>query len=139
MVTAFMWTQVLQLTATALSLFIHRSIRRNSLLATATSQEQSQVRKNLFETSYNRTHSVYRSLLAGTDACGNTVGIGGTFNFKGMVAGGFLDATGAAADGIDYRFDNCSQTVSLRIPHQNCKTFIVFVTSLLYTSQAHRR
>ncbi|PPQ82606.1 hypothetical protein CVT25_007120 [Psilocybe cyanescens] len=44
------------------------------------------------------------------DQCGNSVGVGGTFNFKGMVAAGFLDANGNAAPGIDYRFDNCSQT-----------------------------
>ncbi|KDR72562.1 hypothetical protein GALMADRAFT_73528 [Galerina marginata CBS 339.88] len=47
---------------------------------------------------------------ATTDQCGNTVGVGGTFNFKGMISGGFLDANGNAASGIDYRFDNCSQT-----------------------------
>ncbi|CAA7268345.1 unnamed protein product [Cyclocybe aegerita] len=45
-----------------------------------------------------------------TDQCGNTVGAGGTFNFKGMIEAGFLDADGNAANGIDYRFDNCSQT-----------------------------
>jgi len=48
---------------------------------------------------------------AGTDQCGNTVGVGGTFNFNGMIAAGFLDANGDAASGMDYRFDNCSQTV----------------------------
>ncbi|KAF8970147.1 glycoside hydrolase family 18 protein [Flammula alnicola] len=47
---------------------------------------------------------------ATTDQCGNPVGVSGTFNFKGMIAAGFLDSTGAAASGIDYRFDNCSQT-----------------------------
>ncbi|KAH9477623.1 Chitinase A1 [Psilocybe cubensis] len=44
------------------------------------------------------------------DECGNPVGVSGTFNFNGMVAAGFLDTNGNAAAGIDYRFDNCSQT-----------------------------
>ncbi|KAF5318679.1 hypothetical protein D9619_010676 [Psilocybe cf. subviscida] len=44
------------------------------------------------------------------DQCGNTSGPGGTFNFNGMIAQGYLDATGKPADGVDYRFDNCSQT-----------------------------
>ncbi|KAF8156991.1 glycoside hydrolase family 18 protein [Crassisporium funariophilum] len=48
---------------------------------------------------------------ASVDQCGNpSSGPGGTFNFKGMIAAGFLDAGGAAATGIDYLFDNCSQT-----------------------------
>ena len=53
------------------------------------------------------------SPFAGTDACGNpgTPAVSGIFNFKGMVSTGFLDASGAPAQGINYRFDNCSQTV----------------------------
>ncbi|KAF8067860.1 glycoside hydrolase family 18 protein [Lyophyllum atratum] len=47
---------------------------------------------------------------AGVDQCGAPVGIGGVFNFWGMIDGGFLNADGWPADGIDYRFDNCSQT-----------------------------
>jgi chitinase len=49
----------------------------------------------------------------GTDQCGNAVGVGGTFNFIGMIAAGFLNSAGGAADGVDYRFDNCSQTVRI--------------------------
>jgi len=47
-----------------------------------------------------------------TDQCGNTVngGNSGIFTFKGMVSAGFLDASGAPAQGTNYRFDNCSQT-----------------------------
>ncbi|KAF9482667.1 glycoside hydrolase family 18 protein [Pholiota conissans] len=45
-----------------------------------------------------------------TDQCGNPTSVSGTFNFNGMIAAGFLDASGKAAPGIDYRFDNCSQT-----------------------------
>jgi len=44
------------------------------------------------------------------DQCGNSSGAGGTFNFNGMVAQGYLGADGKPATGIDYRFDNCSQT-----------------------------
>jgi chitinase len=36
----------------------------------------------------------------------------GIFNFWGLIQGGFLTSAGLPASGIDYRFDNCSQTVS---------------------------
>lgn len=41
------------------------------------------------------------------------MGVIGTFNFKGMIAAGFLNSTGGATDGMDYRYDNCSQTVGI--------------------------
>lgn len=44
------------------------------------------------------------------DQCGNPVGVSGTFNFKSLITDGFLDANGTAASGMDYRFDDCSQT-----------------------------
>lgn len=46
------------------------------------------------------------------DQCGNPVtpGNSGIFTFKDMVTAGFLDASGGPAEGINYRFDNCSQT-----------------------------
>ncbi|KAF7966092.1 hypothetical protein HWV62_40180 [Athelia sp. TMB] len=47
---------------------------------------------------------------AGVDQCGNPVAAGGIFDFWGLVDGGFLDANGSAAPGIDYRYDNCSET-----------------------------
>ncbi|KAI0747107.1 glycoside hydrolase [Daedaleopsis nitida] len=49
---------------------------------------------------------------AGVDQCGNPTpgGPSGIFDFWGLVEGGFLTANGTAADGIDYRFDECSQT-----------------------------
>lgn len=50
---------------------------------------------------------------AGVDECGTATSKGGIFDFWGMVDGGFLDAKGMAAKGIDYRYDNCSQTVCL--------------------------
>lgn len=50
----------------------------------------------------------------GTDSCGVYQGSGGTFNFWGLVDGGFLNSEGTNAEGIYYRFDSCSQTV--RVP-----------------------
>lgn len=49
---------------------------------------------------------------AGVDQCGNPTsgGPSGIFDFWGLVEGGFLTANGTAADGIDYVFDECSQT-----------------------------
>lgn len=52
--------------------------------------------------------------VAGTDQCGNPVAAGGIFDFWGLVDGGFLDESGTVAAGIQYRYDNCSQTVSRR-------------------------
>ena len=53
----------------------------------------------------------------GLDQCGVQQGPGGTFNFWGLIANGFLNANGTAATGIDYRFDECSQTVSVFLIH----------------------
>lgn len=51
---------------------------------------------------------------AGVDQCGNpTGGPSGIFDFWGLVEEGFLTDNGTAADGIAYRFDDCSQTVSV--------------------------
>ncbi|KAI0646605.1 glycoside hydrolase [Trametes meyenii] len=49
---------------------------------------------------------------AGVDQCGNPTagGPSGIFDYWGLVQGGFLTANGTAADGIDFRFDACSQT-----------------------------
>ncbi|RPD56909.1 glycoside hydrolase [Lentinus tigrinus ALCF2SS1-7] len=49
---------------------------------------------------------------AGVDQCGNPTsgGPSGIFDFWGLVEGNFLTSNGTAADGIDYRFDECSQT-----------------------------
>ena len=49
---------------------------------------------------------------AGVDQCGNPTGVGGIFDFWGLVDGGFLKRDGTVANGIKYRYDNCSQTVS---------------------------
>lgn len=45
------------------------------------------------------------------DQCGNPSGISGTFNFDSLIADGYLNSTGQAPPGIDYSFDECSQTV----------------------------
>ncbi|CAL1706107.1 unnamed protein product [Somion occarium] len=47
---------------------------------------------------------------AGVDKCGVQNGPGGNFDFWGLIDAGFLFANGTAAPGIDYRFDECSQT-----------------------------
>jgi len=44
------------------------------------------------------------------DACGVYQGPGGTFEFWGLVDGGFLTTGGSPASGIYYRYDACSQT-----------------------------
>jgi|SRR6266850_844906 len=51
------------------------------------------------------------STATDVDVCGNPNVVGGVFNFWGLVEGGFLTENGIAASGIDYKFDNCSQTV----------------------------
>ena len=52
---------------------------------------------------------------AGTeDVCGVVQGPGGTFTVWGLQEGGFLNENGDPAEGIAYRFDECSQTV--RVP-----------------------
>jgi chitinase len=50
---------------------------------------------------------------AGVDTCGNPTPAGGIFQFWGLVQAGFLNENGTAAAGISYRYDECSQTVSL--------------------------
>ncbi|KAJ6616460.1 glycoside hydrolase family 18 protein [Mycena sp. CBHHK59/15] len=44
------------------------------------------------------------------DPCGDPNGVSGVFTFAGLVSGGFLNSSGLAANGIDYKFDSCSQT-----------------------------
>ncbi|KAG2356579.1 glycoside hydrolase superfamily [Suillus spraguei] len=44
------------------------------------------------------------------DVCGVRHGPGGTFRFWGLVDAGFLKKDGTPADGIDFRYDECSQT-----------------------------
>lgn len=70
----------------------------------------------------------------GADSCGVYQGSGGTFNFWGLVDGGFLDSEGTTADGIYYRFDSCSQTV--RTPLN--KGLHLFLTDLLAALRLQR-
>ncbi|KAF7348538.1 Glycoside hydrolase family 18 protein [Mycena venus] len=44
------------------------------------------------------------------DPCGDPNGVSGIFTFAGLIAGGFLNSNGTAANGIGYVFDSCSQT-----------------------------
>ena len=55
------------------------------------------------------------------NACGVYQGPGGTFEFWGLVVGGFLTPEGTNATGIYYRLDSCSQTV--RKPSTRCHYF----------------
>jgi len=47
----------------------------------------------------------------GVDVCGILEGPGGTYDFWGLIDGGFLTEEGKPAKGIHYRYDKCSQTV----------------------------
>ena len=48
----------------------------------------------------------------GPDSCGTVINHpGGIFNFFGLVDAGFFEANGSVAAGIDYLYDDCSQTV----------------------------
>jgi chitinase len=49
----------------------------------------------------------------GLDVCGNTVGPGGIYTYWGLIEEGFLNSDGTIPENIKYRFDNCSQTVSV--------------------------
>jgi chitinase len=46
----------------------------------------------------------------GKDSCGYPVPSGGIWNFNALVSGGYLDDHGNAKEGVDYRYDDCSQT-----------------------------
>ncbi|KAH9948621.1 chitinase [Amylocystis lapponica] len=48
--------------------------------------------------------------LTNTDSCGVTSGPSGNFDFWGLIDEGFLFPNGSVADGIAYRYDECSQT-----------------------------
>src|SRR5258707_5082033 len=50
-------------------------------------------------------------IVSSVDACGNPNVVDGVFHFWGLIDGGFLNANGTVAKGIDYVFDECSQTV----------------------------
>jgi chitinase len=64
-----------------------------------------------FDKSEQPAGDKWDSTAGGTDECGNPNVVGGIFDFWGLIDGGFLTSNGTAASGIDYTFDNCSQTV----------------------------
>jgi chitinase len=49
---------------------------------------------------------------AGVDECGNSGFPGGIIEFWGMIELGYLNSNGTLKQGIFFRYDNCSQTVS---------------------------
>jgi len=49
---------------------------------------------------------------AGVDSCGNAQSAGDSVNFWGLIDLGYLNANGSLKQGIFFRYDNCSQTVS---------------------------
>ena len=65
-----------------------------------------------FDNSQQPAGDKWDSPGGGVGICGNSnVGYSGVFDFWGLIDGGFLTTNGTAASGIDYIFDNCSQTV----------------------------
>ncbi|KAF9069510.1 chitinase [Rhodocollybia butyracea] len=57
-------------------------------------------------------HGDSQDAPAGTDSCGNPTPIGGIFNYWGLIVspGGFLTPEGTPVEGVDWTFDECSQT-----------------------------
>jgi chitinase len=65
---------------------------------------------------------------AGYDVCGNWEPRGGNFDFWGLIEEGYLDCKGNPEEGIDYRFDSCSQTVWL----PRCLPFVLTFSDHLF-------
>ncbi|KAI0320490.1 glycoside hydrolase family 18 protein [Amylostereum chailletii] len=63
-----------------------------------------------FDKSQQPAGDSWDGTAGGVDQCGNPNVAGGVFDFWGLIQGGFLTANGTVASGIDYTFDNCSQT-----------------------------
>ncbi|KAH9027953.1 chitinase [Lactarius pseudohatsudake] len=63
-----------------------------------------------FDKSQQPAGDKWDDTAGGVDECGNPTVTGGVFDFWGLIDGGFLTTNGTAASGIDYTFDNCSQT-----------------------------
>jgi chitinase len=60
------------------------------------------------------------SAVGGIDVCGINEGPGGVYTYWGLMEEGFLNTDGTIKTGIAYRYDNCSQTVSI-FRHTHCK------------------
>ncbi|EIM82845.1 glycoside hydrolase family 18 protein [Stereum hirsutum FP-91666 SS1] len=59
-----------------------------------------------------------------TDACGNESGPSGVFEFRGLIEEGYLTENGTVVDGVDYVFDDCSQTP--RIYNSTSQVYIAY-------------
>jgi chitinase len=61
------------------------------------------------------TYPAFTKNAAGntTDPCGNPEPVPDTKTFADLISEGFLNDDGTPASGVKYRFDQCSQTVSL--------------------------
>lgn len=69
----------------------------------------------------------------GVDVCGVQQNNGGTFTFNGLIENSMLFPNGTAAAGIEYLFDECSQTVSppsLRMVHVLYMILIIITIAL---------
>ncbi|KZV67442.1 glycoside hydrolase family 18 protein [Peniophora sp. CONT] len=64
----------------------------------------------LFNASFQPLGDRWDDANPGPDVCGNAQTAEGVFDFWGLVEGGFLNAFGEPARGIEYEFDECSQT-----------------------------
>lgn len=51
----------------------------------------------------------------GLNVCGVLQGPGGIYDYWSFVEEGFLSSNGSVTDGIEYRFDECSQTVCISL------------------------
>ena len=81
-----------------------------------------------FEKSQQPTGDKWDSSATGVDVCGNPNVVGGIFHFWGLINAGFLTKDGTVANGIDYTFDNCSQTVrALQFSLIKCLTFLATI------------
>jgi chitinase len=60
----------------------------------------------------------------GIDVCGNPISPGGIVDFWGLIQLGYFNSNGTLKQGIFFRYDNCSQTVS----------FFLFVLLIQYSS-----
>jgi chitinase len=78
-----------------------------------------------------------------TNVCGVQEGCGGTYEYWGLIKGGFLNPDGSPQTGIKYRFDNCTKTVGLRLVQgrnqfiecvHSLQPFVYNTTSKLYVS-----
>ncbi|KAG0705838.1 hypothetical protein DFH29DRAFT_905086, partial [Suillus ampliporus] len=72
----------------------------------------------------------------GVDVCGVYEDPGGTFNFWGLIDSGFLAAKATPAEGIYYRYDECSQTVN-GVLHPEGRLLISLLYSRMCTIRPH--